>query len=452
MSQRILIIGAGFAGLHSALAARRLITTATEQGTAKGTGDIEIAMIAPQPRLAILPRLYEEDPNSKVAPLGDILATVGVRFIQGMVDEIDTAKQEVRYSGCETTNSGSLSITYNRLVLAAGGSVSRPAGVLGLEHAFTVDGVEKAAQLESHLKQLALREPSKTRGTVVVCGGGFTGIEVAAELPKRLGNILGSDASSSSSSSPNIRVVVVERADVVAPDMAPGMRPFISESLQGLGVEVRLGAAVVGIEKDSSSGDATVRLSSGDRIEAATVVWTAGTVASPLAAQIPGDKEARSGRVRVDEHLRAPSAPTCFVAGDVALAVADAADGGGGGGHHARMSCQHAMPLGRHAGHNAAADLLGLPLRPYSQPVYVTCLDLGAAGSLAGVGWDTVVTSAGHAAKPLKRYINETLIYPAHDLASLLAAGDPANTNASAIGALGSYFRLPGEGGIASCA
>ncbi|EJT78075.1 hypothetical protein GGTG_03178 [Gaeumannomyces tritici R3-111a-1] len=422
MSQRILIIGAGFAGLHSALAARRLITMATEQGAAKGTGDIEIAMIAPQPRLAILPRLYEEDPNSKVAPLGDILATVGVRFIQGMVDEIDTAKQEVRYSGGETTNSGSHSITYNRLVLAAGGSVSRPAGVLGLEHAFTVDGVEKAAQLESHFKQLALREPSKTRGTVVVCGGGFTGIEVAAELPKRLGNILGSDASSSSSS-PNIRVVVVERADVIAPDMAPGMRPFISESLQGLGVEVRLGAAVVGIEKDSGSGDATVRLSSGDRIEAATVVWTAGTVASPLAAQIPGDKEARSGRVRVDEHLRAPSAPTCFVAGDVALAVADAADGGGGGGHHARI-----------------------------QPVYVTCLDLGAAGSLAGVGWDTVVTSAGHAAKPLKRYINETLIYPAHDLASLLAAGDPANTNASAIGALGSYFRLPGEGGIASCA
>ncbi|KAL8382391.1 hypothetical protein RB595_006262 [Gaeumannomyces hyphopodioides] len=444
MSQRILIIGAGFAGLHSALAARRLITMATEQGTAKGASDIEVAMIAPQPRLAILPRLYEEDPNGKIAPLGDILATVGVRFIQGTVDEIDTGKQEVRYSGGETTDSGSQSITYDRLVLAAGGRVSRPAGVLGLEHAFTVDGVENAAQLESHLKQLVLREPGKTRGTVVVCGGGFTGIELAAELPKRLSDILGNDASSSSSS---IRVVVVERADVIAPDMAPGMRPFISESLQGLGVEVQLGTAVVGIEKNSN-GDATVRLSSGDRVEAATVVWTAGTVASPLAAQIPGDKEAGSGRVRVDEHLRAPSAPACFVAGDVALAVADAA-----GGHHARMSCQHAMPLGRHAGHNAAADLLGLPPRSYSQPVYVTCLDLGAAGSLVGIGWDTVVTSAGQEAKPLKRYINETLIYPAQDLAGLLASGDPANTNQSAIGgALGSYFQLPGEGGIASCA
>lgn len=441
MPRRILIIGAGFAGLHSALAARRLITMAIEQGSARDASDIEVAIIAPQPTLAMLPRLYEEDPGSKTAPLGHILATAGVRFIQGTVDKIDTDKQEVWFPSGEADESASQSIIYDRLVLAAGGSVSRPAGVSGLEHAFAVDGVENAARLESHLRQLVLREPSKTRGTVVVCGGGFTGIEVAAELPARLSSILDIDAAF-----PRIRVIVVERADVIAPDMAPALRPFIAESLQGLGVQVKLGTAVVGIERDTN-GDVAVQLSSGERIEAATVVWTAGTVASPLAAQIPGDKEAGSGRVRVDEHLRAPSAPACFVAGDAALALADAA-----GGHYTRMSCQHAMPLGRHAGHNAAADLLGLPPRPYSQPVYVTCLDLGAAGSLVGVGWDTAVTQAGQKAKPAKRYINETLIYPPHDLAGLLQAGDPADTNGSAIGALGSYFQLPGEDGIVSCA
>ena len=41
------------------------------------------------------------------------------------------------------------------------------------------------------------------------------------------------------------------------------------------------------------------------------------------------------------------------------------------------MSCQHAMSLGRVAGYNAAAELVDLPLHPYSQPKYVTCVDLG---------------------------------------------------------------------------
>jgi len=53
----------------------------------------------------------------------------------------------------------------------------------------------------------------------------------------------------------------------------------------------------------------------------------------------------------------------------------------------ALMSCQHAMEMGKFAGYNAGRDLLGLPLRPYWQPVYLTCLDLGRArGIFVGLG------------------------------------------------------------------
>ena len=90
------------------------------------------------------------------------------------------------------------------------------------------------------------------------------------------------------------------------------------------------------------------------------------------------------------------------------------------------MSCQHAMNLGRSAGHNAAADLLGLEQIPYSQPKYVTCLDLGPWGAVYTEGWEREVKLTGAEAKQLKHRINSEWIYPPRaDRAEALAAADP---------------------------
>jgi NADH dehydrogenase len=80
--------------------------------------------------------------------------------------------------------------------------------------------------------------------------------------------------------------------------------------------------------------------------------------------------------------------------------------------HPAPMSCQHAIPMGKFAGHNAAADLLGLPLLSYDQADYVTCLDLGAAGAVFTRGWDRHVLYTGATAKRLKEQINRRDIVP----------------------------------------
>lgn len=75
------------------------------------------------------------------------------------------------------------------------------------------------------------------------------------------------------------------------------------------------------------------------------------------------------------------------------------------------MSCQHAMSLGRVAGHNAAAEILGLPLHPYSQPKYVTCLDLGKWGrSTRKAGIIRLCTRAWK--RKIKQEINTQWIYP----------------------------------------
>lgn len=127
--------------------------------------------------------------------------------------------------------------------------------------------------------------------------------------------------------------------------------------------------------------------------------------AHPLAAQIDGDHD-RFGRIHADQYLHARGVQGVFVTGDVALAATDEA------GNAAAMSCQHALSLGRVAGYNAGAELAGLPLHPYSQPKYVTCLDLGPWGAVYTEGWDRQVHLSGKEAKELKRTINTQVIYP----------------------------------------
>ena len=109
-----------------------------------------------------------------------------------------------------------------------------------------------------------------------------------------------------------------------------------------------------------------------------------------------------------------------YAAGDTARAATDEL------GNFSAMSCQHAIPLGRHAGNNAAADLIGVAPRVYSQPKYVTCLDLGAWGAVYTEGWDRQLKLVKAEAKELKTQINTVWIYPpAADRRAALAAADP---------------------------
>ena len=116
--QHILIVGAGFAGMYAALNAARL---RDEQGVSPDT--LDIAVVAPEPRLVIRPRLYEAAPETMVAPLVDVFNAVDVRYEQGMVDVIDSAGKSVTVDG---SDGGRRSLPYDRLVLAAGSQGFKP--------------------------------------------------------------------------------------------------------------------------------------------------------------------------------------------------------------------------------------------------------------------------------------------------------------------------------------
>ena len=230
-------------------------------------------------------------------------------------------------------------------------------------------------------------------------------------MPQRLRSILGDDAA--------IRVILLEKAQAIGPDLGPGPRPVIEKALGELGVEIRTGVSVAAIDKRGAM------TTNGERIASSTVIWTAGMRASGLAQQVPGPRD-RNGRLHVTADLRVEGVDDEFATGDVALAATDDA------GNYALMSCQHAISLGRTAGHNAAADLLGLPLLPYRQPKYATCLDLGPWGAVYTEGWERTVKMTGADAKALKRQINTQWIYPPKpNREAAFAAADPALNTAA---------------------
>jgi NADH dehydrogenase len=394
---RLVIIGAGFAGMYAALSSARLRDI-------KGVSPeaLEIALVAPQPTLVVRPRLYEPNPETLTAPLLDVLKSIDVVYVQGSAETIDTEAHAVRVATAKGTQD---TLPYDRLVVASGSRLFRP-DVPGLaQHAFSVDQLEDAIALDRHLHSLASRPASPARDTIVVAGGGFTGIETATEMPARLRGILGDNAKP--------RVIIVDRSDAIAPDMGAGPRRIIEDALHKLGLETRLGAGV------ASLNESGVTLSSGEHIESETVIWAAGFRAAPLTAQIPAERD-KFGRLLVDRELRVPTVPGVFATGDAARAACD------DDGNYALMSCQHATRMGAFAGNNAAAELLGVPTKPYHQKAYVTCLDLGEAGALFTRGWERKVEMVGDVAKKTKQEINTVWIYPPKaERAAALASADP---------------------------
>ena len=395
--KQILIIGAGFAGLWSALSAVRQLDL-------HGRKDVEVTLLAPQAELHVRPRFYEPDVHAMAAPLQELFDAVNVRFVQGTAFHIDEAARRVSY---RTRSGTQCALPYDRLIMACGSVLNRP-DMVGIEHVFDVDKLDSAARLETHLKSLASLPDTPARNTVVVAGGGFTGIETATELPARLREILGEDTA--------LRVVVVDRGARIGAALGDGIRPAIEQASEALGVEWICGATVASVDP------AGVLLDNGQRIDASTVIWTVGFKANPLTEQISGERD-RQGRLHVDGNLKVKGNDAVYAAGDVAYAACDDA------GNYAVMSCQHAIPLGRHAGNNAAAELIGVAPKTYSQPKYVTCLDLGAWGAVYTEGWERTVSPPEDKAeaKVLKAQINTVWIYPPEaERAAALAAADPA--------------------------
>lgn len=378
----LLIIGAGFAGFWSTLSAAR---RARELGKSE---DLKITLISRDEYHTIRPRLYEQNLDGIRVPLRDYCESLDVDLIVAEVADIAPENRKISLAN------RSDNLAYDHLILATGSRL-KPASIPGIERTFNVDTFDGASKLDEHLRNLSRAGfDAQASRNVVIVGGGFTGLEVATAMRKRLKDLAQADM--------DFNVHLVEKATRLASNYSVEGREYILSQLMELGVELHLGEEVAGMSDDG------VTLNSGKHIETETVIWSAGLEASPLTTNFRGERDVL-GRLYVDEFLGLAEYKNVFIAGDVASALVDDTN-------LAVMSCQHAIPQGKLAGYNAVSHIYSAAMKPYTQPTYATCLDLGPETALFTTGWDLSVQKTGREAKSLKTEIVTKWIYPPHNV------------------------------------
>jgi NADH:ubiquinone reductase (H+-translocating) len=259
-----------------------------------------------------------------------------------------------------------LKLPYDFLVVAAG-AASSTFGVPGVaEHAFSLKTLDDAVRLRSHVLQRfedAAADSSLVDDgalTVVVAGGGPTGVELSGAFVELFQHVLAKDFRHLDIT--RARVVLLEAAPHLLNPFAPPSRRLALDTLRRIGVDVRLGAGVERIDAG------VVHLKDATSIPAGTIVWVAGIEPVPLATNL-GAPTGRDGRVLVEPDLRVPGHPEVFVIGDLASGWPQLAP--------------VAIQQGRHAARQIGRVLDGRRTRPFRYRDKGTMATIGRGAAVA---------------------------------------------------------------------
>ncbi|HWF08105.1 MAG TPA: NAD(P)/FAD-dependent oxidoreductase, partial [Bryobacteraceae bacterium] len=243
----------------------------------------------------------------------------------------------------------------------------------GLEEtAFTMKSLGDAIRVRNHLiEDLEAADFECAAGqrdsllTVVVAGGGFSGVETIAGINDFL---RGATRWYKHLTERQIRVVLVHPGGAILPELGERLGAYAQKKLAARGVEIRVNTRVAAIR------DGGVELNDGTVIPTCTLIWTAGTSPHPLSAALPC--AAARGRIEVNGYMEAEGWPGVWAIGDCA-AVPDAATG-----KACPPTAQHAIRQGRVLAHNVLAAIDGKPMRPFT---FKTLGLLAAIGRRSGV-------------------------------------------------------------------
>jgi NADH dehydrogenase len=341
----IVVVGAGFAGL-------RFVQHFPEDLA-------RVTIIDRQNHHLFQPLLYQ------VATAGlsavDIAQPVRAMFadrpnfavIMGEVQEIDLAGRRVRHSRGE--------LSYDYLVLAAGGATSYFGHPEWEEFAPGLKSLDDALRIRRKILcafERAETEPDpekrKAATTIVVVGGGPTGVELAGAFAELTRTVLRKDFDHIDPT--KSLVVLIEGSDHILSPFPPELRASAQRQLERLGVEVRLNKRV----QDVREGELVV---SGEIMRADNVIWGAGVGGASIARKL-GTELDRAGRIKVRPDCSLPGQPEVFVAGDVATLV-DA------NGVIVPGVAQGAMQMGRHVAALIAGELRGEKREPAARKPFV---------------------------------------------------------------------------------
>jgi NADH dehydrogenase len=302
--RRVVIIGAGFGGLSATRALAK--------------ADVDITLIDRHNYHLFQPLLYQIataalSPAEIASPIRSIVNTQkNVRVILANVSGVDMARREVLAEGHQ--------IGFDDLIIATGaqhayfGHDDWANAAPGLKTIDDATYLRRRILLAFEKAEIETDEAERRRLlNFVVIGGGPTGVEMAgatAELARRAlaGEFRAIDPR-------NARTILVEAGPRLLPAFSPSLSEIARVSLEKLGVEVRLDSSVTGCDDGGVSIGAT-------RIEARTIMWAAGVMASPAGRWLDAATD-RAGRVNVLSDLSTPNHPDIFVIGDTANVATD---------------------------------------------------------------------------------------------------------------------------------
>jgi NADH dehydrogenase len=300
---RVVIVGAGFGGLNAArgLANRPVDVTIVDRDNYHGFWpllyQVATAGLGPDDIAHPVRGLFNHAPN--------------IRVRLGTVSGVDLDRRCVVINGEDP-------VSYDYLLLAAGSSTS-DFGIPGVDaHAFPLKTLPDAVRLRNHILVTFERADAcpelidQGAMTIVLAGGGPTGVEMAGSISELIGINLATDFPRLDVT--RARVVVVEALDHLLSGFSPSSQRHALEALTAKGVEVLLDSQ---ISEVTAKGTA---LKDGTAIVSQTVVWTAGIRANPLADRL-GLPQGKGGSVKVGRDLSVPGRPEVFVIGDLAAAT-----------------------------------------------------------------------------------------------------------------------------------
>jgi NADH dehydrogenase len=354
----ILILGGGYGGLLSALTARQYL----------GTEEASITLVNRYPTHQIITELHRLaagnlSQNAVALPLNKLLRGKNIDLKIGNVQEISPDNHQVFLT--EGTK-----LDYDLLVIALG-SETAYFGIPGLqEHSFILKSVEDATRLRNHVES-CICEYSKTKNkedaTIVVGGGGLTGIELIGEFADLMPQLCRKYGIYSQ----EISLLCVEAAPTILPGFPAELVERAQTSLAARGVEFVTGTPVTKMDQF------TVELKNGRTVKTKTMVWTGGVQGNSVVAS--SGIEVNRGRALVSEFLQSTSHKDVFLSGDSALVI-------GPEGRPFPPTAQLAWQMGETVGYNLFAYLTGGSMEEFKPVFSGTLGSLGRKDAIGTIG------------------------------------------------------------------
>ena len=333
---KVVIVGAGFGGIEAVKSLSR--------------STVEVTVIDRQNHHCFQPLLYQVataalSPADVAWPIRHILRKQkNATVLMAEVRAVDTSKRLVQID--------SMSIPYDYLVLATGATHSYFGHDEWAEVAPGLKRIEDATRIRRRIliaferAELATDATERHRLlTFAIVGGGPTGVEMAGAISEVARQSLAMDFRRIDPAA--ARIVLLEAGPRIMPTLPENLSDYVRRTLAKKGVEVMTSSRVMSCDAHG------VELEHG-RLDADTIIWAAGVVASPAARWLDAERD-RAGRVKVGVDLSVPSHPDIFVVGDTA-AVTDQPGIPG--------TAPPAKQMGRYVGRLIAARVAGGPSPP----------------------------------------------------------------------------------------